>query len=85
MADEREMERCEMAETVVEDILKPGMTRHDIEEILGAEKPRRIRDDKTVEYDYYLGWCSPIAWDPYFLRVRYDAADILIEADNFQG
>lgn len=77
--------RCEVAGTVVKNVLKPGMTRSDVEKILGPEKDiYYIRDDKTREYAYYLGWCSPLAWDPYSLIILYDLDDHLIEAYNMQ-
>lgn len=78
-------DRCEMAGTITEDILKPGMTRTDVEAVLGVNKqPYFTRLDGTEEYAYYLGWCSPMAWDPNSLIVRYDLNDVVLESYNMQ-
>ena len=78
-------DRCSMAGTIVEDVLKPGMTRREVEDILGPkDKPYFVREDFSMEYSYYLGWCSPMAWDPDSLIVRYSPEGILLESYNIQ-
>ncbi len=76
--------RCGMALTIVEKVLKPSMTRHEVQTLLGAGY-KRVDEEKTSYEYYYLGSCSPIAWDGYLLIVTYDQNDRLIEAYNIQG
>lgn len=66
-------ERCSMSGTVMRDIVLVGMTRLEVEEKIGAGtlySPDRTGDG-TLVYNYYLGWCSPMAWDPYSMLVYY--------------
>ena len=79
-----ECARGPMAGDIVDNILKEGMTRQEVETLLGPPDKDYYPSQYPHEYIYNLGMCSGLRWDFDFLHVMYDAQNRLILAVNVQ-
>jgi hypothetical protein len=72
--------RCGMVGDLKKHYLHLGMTQSKAELLLGKGDLQAPVNCK----DYYLGWCSSIAWDPYSLQLCYGKYGALKSYEIYQ-
>lgn len=84
MSRHGECARGAMGDDIVDNILKIGMTRKEVEGLLGESDSDYYSEMYPNEFIYNLGMCSGLRWDFDFLHVTYDKENKLIRAFNAQ-